>query len=85
MKWKDLSQIEDWFKGRWKSNKHRRKDELRRKYSIKAKGFKMVTKELKQRIVAKTGKLKRYKARVTQYRQRNCFAAIRKHYMKNLV
>ena len=45
----------------------------------------MVTKELKQRIVAKTGKLKRYKARVTQYRQRNCFAAIRKHYMKNLV
>ena len=33
----------------------------------------MVTKELKQRIVAKTEKLKRYKARVTQYRQKKLF------------
>ena len=33
----------------------------------------MVTKELKQRIVAKTGKLKCYKARVTQYRQKKLF------------
>ena len=36
--------------------------ELRRKYSSKAKGFKMVTEELKQRITAELGKLKRYKA-----------------------
>ena len=37
VKWKDLSQIEDWFKDQWKSIKYRRKDELKRKYSIKAK------------------------------------------------
>ena len=34
---KDLSQIEDWFKGRRENMKHKRKDELRRKYSIKPK------------------------------------------------
>ena len=56
---------------------------MRRKYSIKAKGFKMVTEELKQRITAKTRK--RYKARALSIDKRNCFAAIRKHYMKNLV
>ena len=49
--------------------KHRRKDELRRKYRIKTKGFKMITEELKQRITAKAGKLKHYKPRQTQYRQ----------------
>ena len=53
---KDLSQIEDWFKDRWKNIKHKRKDELRRKYSIKTKGFKTVIEELKQRITAKAGK-----------------------------
>ena len=71
--WKDLSQIEDWFKGRWNNIKHRRKDELKRKYRIKAKGFKIVTEELKQRTTLKAGKLKRYKARVNQYRQNILF------------
>ena len=66
---KDLSQFESSFKGEWKNIKHRRKDELRRKYSIQAKGFKTVIEELKQRITAKSGKLKHYKTRVTQYRQ----------------
>ena len=69
----DLSQIQGWFKGRWKNIKRRRKDELRRKYSIKGKGFKTVTEELKQRIRIKAEKLKRYKARMTQYRQNKLF------------
>ena len=38
-----------------------------------AKGFKTVTEELKRRITAKAGKLKRYKARVTHYRQNKLF------------
>ena len=75
---KDLSQIDDWFKGRWENIKHRRKDELRRKYSSKAKGFKTLTEELKQRITAKAGKFKRYKARVTQYRQNKLFCCNKK-------
>ena len=37
---KDLSQIEDWFKSQWKKIKHKRKDELKKKYSIKAKNAK---------------------------------------------
>ena len=70
---KYLSQIEDWFTGRWKNIKHRRKGKLWRKYSIKAKGFKTVTEELKERITPKVGKLKHYKSRVTQYRQNKLF------------
>ena len=50
-----------------------KKNELRRKYKIKAKGFKTVIEELKQRITEKAGKLKKYKARVTQYRQNKLF------------
>ena len=54
------------------------------KYYIKAKVFKTATGEFKQRMTAKAGKLKRFKVRVAQYKH-NCFAAIRKFYMKNLV
>ena len=66
--WKNLSQIEDWHKRRWKNIKRRRKDKLRKKYCINVKEFKTVPEELKPRIKAKTGKLKRFKARVTQNR-----------------
>ena len=69
---KDLSQIDDWFKGQWKNIKHRRKDELRRKYSSKENGFKTLTEELKQRVTAKAGKLKRYKARYGQNKLFRC-------------
>ena len=61
-----------------KNIKRGTKDELRRKYSIKAKGFKMVTEELKQTITAKTGNLKHYKARVNQYRQTKLFCCNQK-------
>ena len=81
---KDLSQIEDWSKGRWKNIKFRRKDELRRNYSIKAKEFKMVIEELKQRMTAKAGKLKRFKARVTLYRQNKLFRCNQKALYKEL-
>ena len=64
---KDLSRIDDWFKGRWKNGSIRLKCELKKKYKIKAKGFKTVIEELKQHISAKTLKLKRYKSRVEQY------------------
>ena len=82
---KDLSQIEDWFKDRWKNIKHKRKDELRRKYSIKTKGFETVIEELKQRITAKAGKWKRSRLDWLSIDQINCFTAISKHYMKDLV
>ena len=60
--------MEDWFKGRWENINPKRKDELRKKYSIKVKGFKTIFDELKQKITAKAEEPKRYKTRVTQYR-----------------
>ena len=42
--------------------------ELERTYSIKKKGTRTVTEELKQRLHAKTAKLRRYEERVNQYK-----------------
>ena len=58
---KDLSRVDDWFKGKWKKDKKIKKEEVRNKYSIKVKYFKVVIKELKQRISEKSEKLRRYK------------------------
>ena len=51
---KDLSRIDDWFKGRWENGSTKLKYELKKKYKIKAKGFNAVIEELKQCISAKT-------------------------------
>ena len=50
---KDLSRVDDCFKGRWKNGGAELKFELKKKYKIKAKSFKAVIEELKQRISAK--------------------------------
>ena len=48
-------------------------EELERKYNIKKKGIRTVTEELKQRLHAKTAKLKRYEERVNQYKINRIF------------
>ena len=48
------------------------KEELRMKYRIEAKGFKVIVEELKQRISAKSEKLRGY-ARGNQYKQNKLF------------
>ena len=53
----DLSRLDDWFKGKWKKDKKRKKEELRKKYRIKVKDFKVVIEELKQRISVKSENL----------------------------
>ena len=65
---KDLSRIEDWFKGRWTKKQTREKEELQ-----KEKRFKLVMEELKRRIKAKAFKVKRYTSRIQQYRQNRLF------------
>ena len=80
---KDLGRIGDWFKGQWKNGSIKLKCELKKKYKIKAKGFSTVIEELKQRISAKTLKLKRYKSRLKQYRQNRTFKNNQKPYMKS--
>jgi hypothetical protein len=46
---------------------------LERKYWIKRKGLSIVLEELKQRVIAKRAKLKRYEQRVRQYQQNKLF------------
>ena len=70
---KDLSHLDYLFKGKWKNNKERKKEELRRKYRIKAKGFKVVIEGLNQRISTKSEKLRRYHALGNQYKQNKLF------------
>ena len=47
--------------------------ELYEKYRIKRKGLKTVIEELKQRMLAKSAKLKRYEQRIGQFRQNRIF------------
>ena len=63
-----MSRLDVWLKGKSKKDKKQKKEELRKKYRIKAKDFKVVIEELKQRMSAKSGKLRRYRARGNQYR-----------------
>ena len=70
---KDLSRIEDWFKGCWTKKQTKEKEELRKRYKLREKGFKLVMEELKQRIKAKAFKVKRYTSRIQQYRQNRLF------------
>ena len=67
-----MSLLDDWFKGKWKNIK-KKKEELRKKYRITVKGFKVVIEELKQKSFAKSEKLRHYGARGKQYRQNKLF------------
>ena len=60
---KDLSRIDD--QG-WTKKQTKEKEELRKRYKLKEKGFKLVMEELKQRIKAKAFKVKRYTSRIQQ-------------------
>ena len=47
--------------------------ELCEKYRVKRKGLKTVIEELKQMILAKSAKVKRYQQRIEQFRQNRIF------------
>ena len=81
---KDLSRLDDWFKVKWSKDKKRKKEELRKKYRIKTKGFKVVISELKKIISAKSEKLRRYCARGNQYRQNKLFRCNQKELYQEL-
>ena len=52
------------------TNKYNRLD---RKYHLKKNGVRMVTEELKQRLMAKVAKIRRYEERMKQYKQNRMF------------
>ena len=63
--------IKDLNKGNLKGRKKYTK--LERKYNIKHKGEKVVIEELKQRLLAKSAKLKRYEQRIHRYKVNRLF------------
>ena len=61
------------LKGELRSKKKQKMKELYDKYRVKRKGVKTVIKELKQRMLAKSAKVKRYDQRIKQFRQTRIF------------
>ena len=61
------------MKGKVGSKKKQKMKELYEKYRVKRKGLKTVTEELKQRMLAKSTKVKRYQQRIEQFRQNRIF------------
>ena len=55
-----------------KKKRHKLRD-LEEKYRVKTKGIRTVIEELKQRMLAKSAKIKRYEQRITQFRQNRIF------------
>ena len=68
---KDVNMQERYMKNELNNtNKYNRMD---RKYHLKKKGVKMVTEELKQRLMAKVAKIRRYEERIKQYKHNQMF------------
>ena len=65
--------------------KHKYKDDLERRHKIRQKGLKTVQEEIKQRISAKVGKIKRYSSRINQYQQHRVFQNNQKGFSNNLM
>ena len=61
------------LKGELKSKEETKNENLYEKYRIKKKGLKTVIEELKQRMLAKSAKVKRYEQRIEQFRQNRIF------------
>ena len=61
------------MKGGLGSKKKQKMKELYEEYRVKEKGLKAVIEELKQRMLAKSAKVKRYEQRIGQFRQNRIF------------
>ena len=61
------------LKGELGSKKKQKMKELYEKYRVKKKRLKTVIEELKQRMLAKRAKVKRYEQRIEQFRQNRIF------------
>ena len=57
--------------------------ELYEKYRVKRKGLKTVIEELKQRMLEKSTKVKRYDQRIEQFRQNRIFDSTKRRSTRN--
>ena len=60
-------------KGELRLKKKTKLSELNERYRVKRKRLKTVTEELKQKMLAKSAKVRRYKQRIKQFRQNRIF------------
>ena len=69
----EVNFLEREVKGELGLKKKRKLSELNERYRVKRKGLKTVIEELKQRILAKSAKVRRYQQRIGQFRQNKIF------------
>ena len=79
---KDLSKLEEWKNNNLWSE--RKKELLERQYHVKNKGINAVVEELKQRIKAKTAKIRKYEERSKQFMQNRLFQTNQKRLFEKL-
>ena len=79
---KDLEFINKLIEKKTVKKKHR--DELQRKYKIEKRKLTVVAEEIKQRIIAKKEKVKRYQNRINQFHQNRTFQNNQGKFYKNL-
>ena len=79
---KDLSRLD-----KWKSNQLKSMavgEQLETTYKVKKKGIGVVIEELKQRVIAKAAKVRRYEGRLEQYRQNRMYQSNQKRLFERL-
>ena len=81
---KDLSAIENWFAGTWKKRSEAKTVHLDKKYHLKKLGFKNAIESIKQRILAKANKIRRYNKRCKQFQDNKLFQADQTRFFRSL-
>ena len=80
----DVNLLERQLRGELGHKKKGKLQKLEDKYRVKKKGMKTVIEELKQRMIAKSAKIKRYEERINQFRQNKIFNVDQKKIYKEL-
>ena len=81
---RDINRLERERRGEARGKRKRKIKELNTKYRVKKKGINLVIEELKQRLIAKKTKVKRYEQRISQFRQNQLFQVNQKQVYKDL-
>ncbi|XP_047488218.1 uncharacterized protein LOC125038695 [Penaeus chinensis] len=81
---KDVNILERDLRGELSHKKSKTLQRLKEKYRVHKKGIKTVIEELKQRMIAKSAKIKRYDQRINQFRQNRTFSIDQKKIYKEM-
>ena len=81
---RDINRLERERRGETGGKGNRKIKELNAKYRVKKKGINLVIEELKQRLIAKKKKVKRYEQKISQFTQNQLFQVNQKLVYKDL-